>query len=420
MTDGRTISDLYKRHVMPTYSPSVALVKGRGTKVWDADGKVYLDFISGVAVNTLGHAHPAILETLKNQAGVLMHCSNLFYNEQQGRLAEKLSNLGFGAKCFFCNSGAEANEALIKMARIWGQSRGRYEIICMRNSFHGRTLATLTATGQDKVKQGFAPLPEGFVHAEFNSLESVKSLLNEKTVAILVEAIQGEGGVIPATDEFMKGIREICDERHLLMLCDEIQTGMGRTGSWFAFQHSGVMPDAFSLAKGLGGGFPIGAIVAGPKCADAFQPGNHASTFGGNPLACAVANTVIDTIENDGLIEKVRHKGELLGEGLEAFVDQFEHVVAARGRGLMWGLVLDQPAKWVVDRLADIGVLALATAGNVVRILPPLTVTEDELEEAFEIFDDVLTEWHEDLAAAAAGSTGEGAEAAGTPAAKDS
>jgi len=390
------IKSLYNQYVMPTYAQELALVKGRGTKVWDADGKVYLDFAAGIAVLTAGYSHPKIVAAVQEQAANLVHVSNLYFNENQGLLAKRLSELSLGGKCFFCNSGAEANEGMIKLARLWGHAKGKFEVICMKNSFHGRTLATASATGQDKVKKGFDPMPAGFVHATYNDLDSVKALVTEKTVAIMLETIQGEGGVIPAEPEFMDGIRALCDEKGLLMLCDEIQSGMGRTGKWFAYQHYGVQPDAISLAKGLGSGYPIGAVVSGTKLADVFQPGNHGSTFGGTPLACASALATIAVIEEEGLVEKAAEKGELLKEGLLDFAERFAHVKEVRGMGMMLGMVLDVEAKPLTKAFAEIGLLAIPTANNVVRFLPPLTVKDDELEEALDIMDDCLESMHQE------------------------
>lgn len=391
MSTTEEIKNRYEMHVMETYAQDVALVKGRGTKVWDADGKVYLDFAAGISVLNVGYSHPTVVAALQSQVETLVHVSNLYYNENQGLLAERLAGLSsFGRKCFFCNSGAEANEGLVKLARLWGHDKGRYEVICMSNSFHGRTLAMAAATGQEKVKKGFEPMPDGFVHATFNDLESVKALVNDKTVAVMLEPIQGEGGVVPADADFLKGLRELCDEQGLLLLFDEIQSGMGRTGKWFAFEHAEVVPDACSLAKGLGSGVPIGVVVAGETLADVFQPGHHGSTFGGGPLACAAALATLDVIEQEQLLERAEEKGSLLKEGLEDFVDRFEHVKEVRGQGLMLGLVLDQDAKPLADALADIGLLTIPTAGNVIRILPPLTVKDDELEEALDIMDDCL------------------------------
>ena len=394
MSTTQEIAEMFKENVMPTYAPELALVKGKGTKVWDADGKVFLDFAAGISVLNVGYSHPTVVKAIQEQAGVLMHVSNLYYTENQAKLAKKLADLSLKGKCFFGNSGAEANEGMIKLARLWGHDDGKYEVICMKDSFHGRTLATAAATGQDKVQKGFEPMPEGFVHATYNDIESVKALVNEKTVAILLEAVQGEGGIIPADEQFMKDVRALCDEKNLLMLCDEVQCGLGRTGEWFGFQAYDVEPDAFSLAKALGSGYPIGAVVSGPKLADTFQPGKHASTFGGTPLACAAALATLDVMESEGLVARAKEKGDLFADGLKAFVDKYEHVTVVRGRGLMLGLVLDQDAKALANSLAEIGLLTIATAGDVIRFLPPLTVKDDELEEALDILDDCLAEMH--------------------------
>jgi acetylornithine/N-succinyldiaminopimelate aminotransferase len=394
MSKTEEIIALYDRYVMPSYARSRVLVRGRGTKVWGADGRVYLDFIAGIAVVPLGHSHPAVVEAIREQAGVLTHVSNLYYTENQGLLAEKLSALGLGGKCFFGNSGAEANEGLIKLARLWGHEQGRHEVITMKNSFHGRTLATAAATGQTKIQKGFEPMPKGFHYAEYNDLDSVKEKVGEKTAAVLVEAVQGEGGIILATDEFMRGLRALCDEKGLLMLCDEVQCGLGRTGQWWGYEASGVKPDAFSVAKGLGNGFPIGAVCSNPKLADVFQPGKHASTFGGTPLACAAALATLKVIEEEDLLARAAEAGAKFRAGLEEFAGKYEHVKEVRGRGLMLGMELDQAAKPLTEMMAEQGVLALATAEKVVRFLPPLNVKDEEIEEALEIMDDCLAEMH--------------------------
>ena len=302
MSKNEDIAALNAQYVMNTYAPSATLVRGRGCKVWDADNMAYLDFTGGIAVQNTGHCHPRVAAAIKEQAETIVHCSNLFYNVKQPLLAERLSKLGLGGKAFFCNSGAEANEAMLKLARLWGHEKGRYEVISMQNSFHGRTLGTLSATGQSKVQKGYDPLLLGFAFGEFNNLDSVKAQVNERTVAVLVEAVQGEGGVVPATAEFMAGVRALCDEQGLLMLCDEIQCGMGRTGRWFAWQHHGIRPDACTLAKALGGGVPIGALLASPALSDVFTPGSHASTFGGNPLAASEALAKLQVIEEERLL----------------------------------------------------------------------------------------------------------------------
>ncbi len=384
MSTKEEISGLYNQYVMSTYAPpSLALVKGRGSYVWDSEGKRYLDFLAGISVMNVGHCHPKVVKAVRKQAGQLIHVSNLYYNENQPRLAQALIERSLkGGKCFFCNSGAEANEGLIKLARLWGSQQGKYEVITMRNSFHGRTLATLTATGQEKVQKGFHPLPIGFVYADFNNLDSIRSILSDKTAAVLVEAVQGEGGIMPATNEFMKGLRALCDEKNILFLVDEVQAGMGRTGKWFAWQHYGVEPDAFSLAKALGSGLPMGAVVASPKLADVFQPGHHATTFGGTPLACAAALAVVEAIEEEGMLDNVRKMSDLFRNELEKVAAKYKWIQCVRGCGLMLGLVLDCPAKDLQVCLQEQGLLALATANTIIRFLPPLNIDEKTVKKA--------------------------------------
>ncbi len=396
------IAELQKEYLMPTYAPGIALVEGSGTSVWDAEGNEYLDFVSGIAVTNMGHCHPKMVQAVQDQVQTLVHVSNLYYNEKQPQLAKALSeHSGLpGAKCFFCNSGAEANEGLIKLARLWGSDKGRYEIVSMRQSFHGRTLATLTATGQDKVKAGFGPLPEGFVYANFNDLQSIEEAITPKTAAVLVEALQGEGGVISADPEFLPGLRKLCDEKGILLLCDEVQCGMGRTGKWFGFQNYDVQPDAFSLAKGLGNGFPIGALVAGSTLADTFQVGHHATTFGGTPLACSAALSVIGVIEEEGLLANTMMMGAYLVEGLcEIAMKHKKWIAGIRGLGLLLGLVLDVPALPLQKKLQEKGMLSLATAGNVLRLLPPLNVTQEEIDQALKLIREACEELHGEMAA---------------------
>ena len=292
---------------------------------------------------------------------------------------------------FFCNSGAEANEAAIKLARKWGAANGgRYEVVTMRNGFHGRTLATLAATGQDWCQAGFEPLPVGFAYADFNDLESVKAAISEKTVAIMLEAVQGEGGVTPATPEFMAGIRALCDEKGLIMICDEVQCGMGRTGTWWGWQNFDVQPDLFTCAKSLADGVPMGALISNAKFADVFQPGSHGSTFGGNPLSCAAALATIKIIEDEGLLAAAAAKGEMLRAALQAFAEKYDQVLDVRGLGLMLGMVVDGDPKAVVDAFRDFNVLALTAHGNVVRFLPTLSMSEAHIEEAVEMMGDAL------------------------------
>ena len=388
----RDILDLYTAKVMPTYAPTVAIASGKGITVRDADGRSYYDFTSGIGVQAVGYGNKKVTEAIQSQAAALTHCSNLFVNAPETLLAAKLVELsGLGGKVFFCNSGAEANEAALKLARKWGHANGgRYEVVTFRQGFHGRTLATVAATAQAWCQEGYDPLPVGFAYADYNDLESVKAAVNEKTVAILLEAVQGEGGVTPATDEFMKGVRALCDEKNLLMIVDEVQTGMGRTGTWFAWQGYGVQPDLFTCAKALGGGLPMGALVSNAKLADVFTPSSHASTFGGNPVAAAAANAVIAVIEKEGLLANATKVGALLKEALQSFVDKYDKVLEVRGKGLMLGLVVDGDAKEVVDALAGQGLLALTAGPHVVRFLPPLCLGEDDLEDAVDMISDAL------------------------------
>ena len=388
----RDILDLYTAKVMPTYAPTVAIASGKGITVRDADGRSYYDFTSGIGVQAVGYGNKDVTEAIQGQAAALTHCSNLFVNAPETLLAAKLVELsGLGGKVFFCNSGAEANEAALKLARRWGHANGgRYEVVTFRQGFHGRTLATVAATAQAWCQEGYDPLPVGFAYADYNDLESVKAAVNEKTVAILLEAVQGEGGVTPATDEFMKGVRALCDEKNLLMIVDEVQAGMGRTGTWFAWQGYDVKPDLFTCAKALGGGLPMGALVSNAKLADVFTLSSHASTFGGNPVAAAAANAVIAVIEKEGLLANATKVGALLKEALQSFVDKYDKVLEVRGKGLMLGLVIDGDAKEIVDALAGQGLLALTAGPNVVRFLPPLCLGEDDLEDAVDMISDAL------------------------------
>jgi len=390
MSKSTDIAALFDQYVMHTYAPTATLTSGVGCKVRDPDGKTYLDFTAGIAVHNVGHCHPKVVKAIQDQAATLGHCSNLFYNVNQALLAQRLSKLSLNGKCFFCNSGAEANEAMIKLARLWGHDKSKYEIITMQNSFHGRTLATIAATGQAKVQKGFDPLPIGFTYAEFNNIDSVKAAVNERTVAVLVEAVQGEGGVLPATEEFMVGVRKLCDEKGLLMLCDEVQCGMGRTGKWFGWQNFPVKPDAFTLAKSLADGVPMGALVASPALSDLFKPGMHASTFGGNPLSSAAALKVMDVIEEEALLKHAEEVGNLFVEGLNVFVEKYKQVIEVRGKGLMVGMVVEGAAKEVVDACRDMGLLCCVAGEHVVRFLPPLNIKENDLEEALEMIGDAL------------------------------
>ena len=386
------VLDLYKNVPMPTYAPSLVVASGKGWTVRDADNRTYYDFTAGIGVHNVGYGNKKVIEAIQNQAAKLTHSSNLFANEPATQLAAKLVELsGLGGKVFFCNSGAEANEAAIKLARKWGsQNGGRYEIVTFRQGFHGRTLATVTATAQAWCQEGYDPLPVGFAYADYNDLESVKAAINEKTVAIMLEAVQGEGGVLPATPEFIEGVRALCDEKNLLMICDEVQTGMGRTGTWFAWQGYNVKPDLFTLAKSIADGIPMGALVSNAKCADVFTASAHASTFGGNPVASAAALAVISVIEEEKLLARATEIGSMLREALQVFVDKYEKVLEVRGKGMMLGMVVDGDPKEVVSALRDQGLLALTAGSNVVRFLPPLVLKEEDLEDAVDMISDAL------------------------------
>jgi predicted acetylornithine/succinylornithine family transaminase len=377
--------------IMPTYAPATVVSSGKGLTVRDADGLSYYDFTSGIGVQSVGYGHKKVVDAIQKQAAVCTHCSNLFANEPAVALAEKLVAIsGLGGKAFFCNSGAEANEAAIKLARKWGAAEGRYEIVTFRQGFHGRTLATITATAQAWCQEGYDPLPVGFAYADYNDLESVKAAINDKTVAIMLEAVQGEGGITPATEDFMRGIRALCDEKNLLMIVDEVQSGMGRTGTWFAWQGYDVAPDLFTCAKALGGGLPIGALISNAKTADVFTKSAHASTFGGNPVAASAALAVIDVIESERLMENALKIGELLREGLQGFVDKYDGLLEVRGKGLMLGLVCEGPAKDLVEAFKAQGLLTLTAGEHVVRFLPPLILGEEDLEDVLDMISDAL------------------------------
>ena len=380
-------------HLMHTYARfPVRLVNGQGSRVWDDAGKRYLDFISGIAVNTLGHAHPALARAVCQQAGTLVHCSNLFHIPQQEQLAEVLCRLAGLDAAFFCNSGAEANEAAIKLARRYWYERGspRRTVITATQSFHGRTLNTLSATGQDKIKLGFDPLMPGFMHVPYGDIAALEAAIDADTAAIMLEPVQGEGGVNMPEAGYLAAVRELCNNEGVLMILDEIQTGIGRTGTMFAFQHEAALPDILSLAKGLGGGFPIGAMLAKGSVAAAFTPGSHGTTFGGNPLACAAALAVLDTVEHEHLVANARAQGERLLAGLAEIATRHEQVRAVRGLGLIAGLELSGEAAPAVSACRDAGLLLLSAGPKVLRFLPPLNVSADEIDEALAIVDRCL------------------------------
>lgn len=399
-------SELYRDYVMPTYGRfDLALARGEGTRVWDEEGKAYLDFGAGIAVCSLGHAHPKLAKVLADQSATLIHTSNLYLTRSQGELAKLIVDLvGLGGKVFFCNSGAEANEGLYKLARKFGAPTGRYEIITFTNSFHGRTLGGISATGQEKVKAGFAPLVEGFVHVPFNDLAATEAAINSRTVAILLEPVQGEGGINPATLEFLKGVRELCDKHDLLLMFDEVQCGFGRTGDWCAWRTivpSGVEPDAISWAKGIASGVPLGSFWAGsrpttsvPLC-DLLGPGTHGTTYGGNPLVAATGLAVLSTIQEEGLLENARKLGDHLIRELEAI--NLPAIRLVRGIGLMIGIELNDlageglPSIIATKALMGAGLLVIPSGERTIRLLPPLNITKAEADEALAILRKVLS-----------------------------
>ncbi len=381
-----------KKYLVPSYLRyPLLIVKGKGSYVWDIDGRRFLDFIAGIAVCNLGHSPDVIIDALKDQAKRLIHISNLYYIKPQIEFAKLLSEISFGGKAFFCNSGAEANEAAIKLARIWGKNRknGAYEIITFYNSFHGRTLATLAATGQAKFRQGFEPVPSGFLHVPFNDLKALREVISEKTCAVMLEPIQAEGGVNLPEEGYLGEVREICDRNDLLLIFDEVQVGMGRTGKFFCYENYGVLPDIMTLAKGIAGGVVCGAMLAKPDVADHFSPGTHASTFGGNPLACACGIKTIETLK-DGVLDNCRARGEELEKMLLELKERYDFIKDVRGKGLIFGVELSFPGKDVVSLCMDKGLLINCTKENVLRITPPLTIKKEELEEGVSIIDEAL------------------------------
>lgn len=391
-------AELYDRHVLQNYGrAALTLVKGEGSWVWADDGRRFLDFTSGIAVCALGHSHPKWVEAVRKQAGELVHVSNLFRNPLQGELARRLVNQAGPGRVFFCNSGAEANEALLKLARLHGMKKAGgeegkiYKVISALNAFHGRTFGGMSATPQEKIQKGFRPLVPGFAYGELNHLASFEAQIDKETAAIFVETVQGEGGIHVATPEFLRGLRAMCDRHDLLLLIDEVQCGVGRTGKFYALDHSGVRADAIGMAKGLGGGFPIGAIWVGEGAADLFKPGMHGTTFGGTPLGCAAGLAVLDVLEDEGLLAHVTSCSESWHAELRQLVEDFpEKVSGLRGLGFLVGLQLTGDPVPVVAALREAGLLAPLAGGNVLRLLPPLNATAEELAESVAILRRVL------------------------------
>ncbi|MGI5912375.1 MAG: aspartate aminotransferase family protein [Syntrophomonadaceae bacterium] len=384
-----------EEYVMNTYGRfPIAPVKGKGSYLWDANGKQYLDFVGGIAVCILGHCHEQLITALQEQSQQLWHVSNLYWIKPQVDLAEKLVKVSGLGKAFFCNSGAEANEAAIKLARKYfyrQQALSKNEIIAFKDSFHGRTLATLTATGQEKYHEGFAPLPAGFQYAEFNNLGSVEQLINEHTCAIMVEPVQGEGGIKPAERNFLQGLRKICDRKGLLLIFDEVQCGMGRTGKFFAYQNFGVIPDIVTIAKGLGGGIPIGAMLASNKAAQGFAPGDHASTFGGNPMVTAISNKVVEIVTSPGFLDQVTKIANYLTQQLQVIDDS--RIINVRGCGLMLGIEFDREIKDLINTCIKKGLLVAGAGNRVLRMVPPLTINKTEVNQAVGVLKEALKDW---------------------------
>jgi acetylornithine/N-succinyldiaminopimelate aminotransferase len=385
------LSEKYVAHTYARYP--ILLVKGKGTRVWDMEGKEYLDFVSGLAVCNLGHCYPKVVKAIQDQAERLIHVSNFYYIEPQIRLASLLCENSFADKIFFCNSGAEANEGAIKLARKYAKEKmegDRYEIITMERSFHGRTLATLTATGQEKFHKGFAPLMPGFNYIPFDNPEALRQAIDSKTCAVLMEPIQGEGGVNIPSEGYLRTVREICDEKGILLIFDEVQVGMGRTGKLFAYEHEGIEPDMLTLAKSLAGGVPIGALLIKKEIAESFHPGDHASTFGGNPLATAAGIAALTAILEEGMLENCQKVGDYLLIRLKELKRKFPFVQDVRGKGLILGMELEMDGGSIVKEMMQKGFLINCTMGNVLRFLPPLIVTKEEVDQMLKALEEVF------------------------------
>lgn len=385
---------LSEQYIANTYARyPILLVRGKGTRVWDLEGEEYLDFVSGLAVCNLGHCHPKVVKAIQDQAEKLIHVSNFYYIEPQIQLASLLCKHSFADKVFFCNSGAEANEGAMKLARKYAKekiSKDRHEIITMERSFHGRTLATLTATGQEKFHKGYEPLMPGFKYVPFNDIRAVKNAIDSKTCAVMLEPIQGEGGVNCPSEGYLKALREICDEKGLLLIFDEVQVGMGRTGKLFAYEHDGVEPDMLTLAKSLAGGVPIGALLIKKGIADSFKPGDHASTFGGNPLATAAGVAALTAILEEGMLENCQKMGDYFLSQLEEIKGKFPFVKEVRGKGLILGMELKIDGSSIVNEMLKKKILINCTMGNVLRFLPPLIVTKEEIDRVVKTLEEVF------------------------------
>ena len=385
------LGDKYFVHTYNRYK--IVMDKAKGVYIYDADGKKYLDFASGIGVASLGYGNKKYTDAIKSQIDKIMHTSNLFYNEPAVLAAEKLVKASGLEKAFFTNSGAEAIEGALKMAKRYAYDRdgkSDHEIIAMGHSFHGRTMGALALTGNEHYQKPFGPMISGIKFAEYNDLDSVKALVNYKTCAIILEPVQGEGGIYPADKEFIEGIRKICDEKDILMICDEVQCGMGRTGKMFAFQNYNVKPDIIASAKALGCGVPVGAFVAGKKCCNSLVPGDHGTTYGGNPLVTSAVNAVFDIYEEENILENVKNVGAYLEEKLDELVNENENIVLRRGKGLMQGLVLKTPVGDTINKAIEKGLLVISAAGNVLRLLPPLIITKENVDEMINILKECI------------------------------
>jgi len=391
MTTQETI-ELYKKYVIANYKRlERVIVRGEGCYLYDADGNKILDMFPGWAVSGIGHCHPKVVEALKKQAGELLHIDNTFYSEPQGKLAQLLSERAFGGKCFFCNSGAEANEAALKLARLH-TAKEKYKYITAEGSFHGRTFATVTATAQPKYHEGFLPLLPGFIYIPFNDVNALEAAFSDEVCAVMVEPIQGEGGINVATKEFLSAIRDLCDAKGALMILDEVQTGLGRTGKWFAYQHFDIEPDIITMAKALGGGVAIGAMMAKPEVAATLVPGKHASTFGGNCLACAAGIAVIEAVEEDNLLENAVRMGAYAKQKLEQLKSKHPIIDHVRGIGLMIGIQLKAPGGEIVNKCLEKGLRINCTNNTVLRFMPAMIVTKEQIDQAVGILDSALSE----------------------------
>ncbi|MEG1726506.1 MAG: acetylornithine transaminase [Acidaminococcaceae bacterium] len=395
--DQQTVIAATEQYYLPVFNRNqIVWDYGKGCKLYDLAGKEYVDFLAGIAVNALGHAHPALVKAIAEQAGKLIHCSNLYYTQPQAQLVKTLAEISGFDRVFLCNSGAEANEGALKLARKYGHQKaaGKIRIITAVHSFHGRTLATLTATGQPKYQQGYEPLPAGYEYVPYGDAEALAAVMADDVCAVLLEPIQGEGGVHVPADAYFKTVRALCDQHEALLIFDEIQTGIGRTGKWFAWEYSGVKPDVMTVAKALGGGFPMGGFLTTERLAHVFAPGDHGSTFGGNPLACAAANATLEVLRRENLPAYAEKLGTYFKAQLEVLQAQFpQHIVEVRGRGLLLGMELSKPGQPLVEACLDRGMIINCTAGNVIRLVPPLIITKAEIDALLAVLQTVLAKF---------------------------